>query len=130
MAMRQRHGHLAGLLLALLLAGCTWVELSPEARRVRVADADEVGECEHLGVASVATLASFGLFDRYAKSIEEELSALARGSAVQLGGNTIVPLGGIVDGRRSYAVYRCPETDSSAHGVPGLASLGTEGSAR
>lgn len=107
-AMRQQKFRWAGLAVVLLLSACTWVELSPDARKVQVANAAEVIGCERLGVTRVATLATFGLFDRYAKSIDEELSALARGSAVELGGNTIVPITEVVAGQRSYAVYRCP----------------------
>jgi hypothetical protein len=106
--MRRAYIRQAVATLFLLLSACTWVEVNPELRKVRVVEAGEVIGCERLGVANVATVATFGLFDRYTKSIDEELAALARGSAVELGGNTLVPLTGVVDGRQRYAVYRCP----------------------
>ena len=34
------------------------------------------------------------------------LSFLARNAAVDWGGNTIVPISAVKDGKRSYAVYR------------------------
>jgi len=111
MSMRRSKRWLAGIAILLALSACTWVKISPEARKVRVVSAEESVDCERLGVTTVATVASFGLFDRYTKSIKEELCALARGSAVELGGNTIVPLTDVVDGRRTYAVYRCPREE-------------------
>jgi hypothetical protein len=108
MSMRQSKRWLAGIFVLLALSACTWVKISPEMRKVRVVSAEEITDCERLGVTTVATVASFGLFDRYSKTVKEELCALARGSAVELGGNTIVPLTEVVDGRRTYAIYRCP----------------------
>jgi len=99
------------ILFFAVLTSCTWIKLTPEARHVREVSTNEVAGCEKLGVTRVATLASYGPFDRYSKSITEELSALARGNAVDLGGNTIVPFTEIVDGRRTYAVYRCPQNE-------------------
>lgn len=92
------------------VSACTWIATGPEARQVRVVTAEEAADCEYIGITRVATVATLGLFDRYQKSIEEELCALARNSAVGMGGDSIVPIGGIVDGQRSYRVYRCLST--------------------
>ena len=92
----------------LLLSACTWVETNPEMRKVRIVGAGEVIGCQRLGEANVATVATFGLFERYTKSVDEELAALARSTAVEFGGNTLVPLTGVVDGRQRFAVYDCP----------------------
>jgi hypothetical protein len=40
--------------------------------------------------------------------VQQELEALARSSALQLGGNALVAVTAIEAGSRSYAVYRCP----------------------
>lgn len=108
--MKRARWWLCGIVVLLFLAACTWVKISPEMSKVRVFTADEVAAagCERLGVTSVATIATYGMFDRYSKSVDEELSALARGSAVDMDGNAIVPQSEVVDGRRTYVIYRCP----------------------
>ncbi len=105
---RVYHRQAIGLAI-LILSACTWVETNPELRKVRIVSAGEVIGCQRLGEANVATSATFGLFDRYTKSIDEELAALARSTAVELGGNTLVPLSEVVDGRQRFAVYDCPD---------------------
>lgn len=112
MATKRTLSGMIAILLISTLSSCTWIKLTPEARDVREVSLNEVTDCEKLGTTRVATIASYGPFDRYAKSINEELSALARGNALDLGGNTIAPLTGVEDGRRTYAVFRCPQEKS------------------
>jgi hypothetical protein len=40
-------------------------------------------------------------------TVAEELATLARNSAAQLGGDTVVPTSEIVDGTQTFAVYNC-----------------------
>jgi hypothetical protein len=39
--------------------------------------------------------------------VGEELATLARNSAAQLGGDTVVAITEIVDGSQTFAVYQC-----------------------
>ena len=105
-----RMGRAAGLVwLALSGAGaCTWVDLTEPGRNVRVVPADAVAACEKLGTANVRTTDRIGPIARSERKVHEELDALGRNEAAALGGDTLVPLGPIREGRRSFEVYRCP----------------------
>ncbi|MCW8919581.1 MAG: DUF4156 domain-containing protein [Gammaproteobacteria bacterium] len=96
-----------GGLLALYLAGCTWVPVSTQGEKVRVLTAAEVAECQRVGKTTVTTAGRVAGLERYAEKIQAELHTLARNSAVELGGDTVVPLETPVEGRQVYEVYRC-----------------------
>lgn len=96
-----------GALVALYLTGCTWVDVTKEGDNVRVVSAAEVSACKRLGKTNVATAASVAGLDRYEEKVQKELNTLARNSAVELGGDTVVPVGTPVEGRQVFEVYRC-----------------------
>ena len=96
---------LASMVLA--LQACTWVKLSDEGKKVRVLGADEVTGCTKLGKASVSLKSKVAGFDRSRKKVQEELEMLGRNTAVELGGDTIVPVTPIKDGKQVFDVYRC-----------------------
>ena len=77
-------------------------------REVRVVPAEAVAACEKLGTASARTTDRVGPIARSERKVHEELDTIGRNEAAALGGNTLVPLGPILDGRRSFEVYRCP----------------------
>ncbi len=95
------------LLLVTLLSACSWVTLSPAGEQVRLATQEEVIQCKRVGKTTVSTLSKLAGLNRYQKSIEDELDKLARNSAADLDGDTIVPISAIEDGRQVFAVYRC-----------------------
>lgn len=101
------------LLLAVLLpAACTWVKLDPAGERVQVLSTATVAQCERIGKTTVSTLARVLGLRRYEESMQDELNTLARNSAAELGGDAVVPLSPIEDGRQIFAVYRCrPSAD-------------------
>jgi hypothetical protein len=84
------------------------VALTEQGRNVRVVPADAVAACEKLGTASARTTDRIGPIARSERKVHEELDAIGRNEAAALGGDTLVPLDPIRDGRRSFAVYRCP----------------------
>lgn len=92
----------------LLLGACSWVPLKPEAEQVRVRAEGDVSGCERLGKTHTRTLERVGPFPRRERKILEELEALARNEAVQMGGNSVAPLEGMLGGERDYGIYRCP----------------------
>ncbi len=91
----------------LFFAGCKFIEVTPEAEKVRVLEANEVTQCKRLGKTTVSVLAKTGIIERKGEKVEKELADLARNSAAEMGGDTIVPMTGIQDGKRTFAVYRC-----------------------
>jgi len=97
----------AVLSMSLLLSACTWVELTPQGEQVQVATMEAVAGCKSVGKTTVSTLAKLGGLNRYQESMQDELNRLARNSAVQLGGDTVVPITEIEEGKQVFAVYRC-----------------------
>ncbi|CAL1240228.1 DUF4156 domain-containing protein [Candidatus Methylocalor cossyra] len=105
--MGSRSRALAGWLLVGVVAGCTWVELKPQGEKVRQLTPAEVGRCKLLGHITSNTAASIAFITRPKSSVREEVNRLARNNAGDMGGDTIVPTGPLVDGEQSFNVYRC-----------------------
>lgn len=98
---------LALAVLAISMAGCAWVDLKPQGEKVRVLSASEVKRCKRLGHVTSNTAATIGFIARSTSTVREELTRLGRNHAGELGGDTIVPTGPLVDGEQSFEVYRC-----------------------
>jgi hypothetical protein len=106
----NRIGVIGGVILLALAApmvACTWVPLTDAGKRVRILSADEDAGCQKIGRATAKTRDQVALFARNDRKVREELEALGRNEAAELGGNAIAPLGEAVDGRQSFEVYRC-----------------------
>jgi hypothetical protein len=95
------------VLAGVMVAACTWVKPTDKGAGVRVAGADEVHACTPAGTTQVSVLDKVGVVRRGYSKVSEELITLARNSAAQLGGDTIVPISEIADGVQTFAVYRC-----------------------
>lgn len=89
------------------LPGCAWVDVKPQAEKVRVLAAQEVGRCKALGRVSAVTLAKIGFIARDKGSVQEEVYRLARNNAADMGGDTVVAAGPLIDGEQPFKVYRC-----------------------
>lgn len=98
-----------GLMIAVVfsLTACTWVDVTPEGEKVRVLSATEVAGCQHVGKTTVNTAVKVGVVERYPEKVQEELDTLARNSAPDIGGDTVVRVGEPKEGRQVYEVYRC-----------------------
>lgn len=97
-----------------LLAGlgaCAWVKPTAQAEQVRVLGPGQVTGCAEAGTTHVSVLDTLGKLRRSEDKVATELATLARNSAVQLGGNAVVPVTGIVDGAQTFAVYKCKPED-------------------
>lgn len=95
------------LIACALLQACAWVELTPEAQKVRVLAASEVTGCKKLGTTRVSVKADVAGLDRYPEDVQRDLEAVARNSAVDMQGDTVVAVSAPEDGRQLYEVYRC-----------------------
>ena len=93
--------------LPLLATACSFVETTPAGEGVAVRTADEVRDCRQIGTVSGSVLAKIAGFPRNAQTMAAETEMLARNASAEIGGDTIVPLGAVEDGRRNFAVYRC-----------------------
>ena len=91
----------------LLLCSCTWVKLTEEGEKTRVLTTAEVKTCKKLGKTTVNSKATIAGVERSEEKLQKELETLARNSASDLNGDTVVPLGTPVGGKQVFEVYRC-----------------------
>lgn len=89
------------------ISACSWVELTPQGEKVRLSSAAEVGNCRNMGQTTVSVLAKIAGLERHPEKVQEELNRLARNGAQDLHGDTVVPVTPVVEGKQSFAVYRC-----------------------
>lgn len=93
--------------VALWLAGCSWVKLTPEGERVDLMSQAQAATCERLGQTTSQVLNKVGFLDRSEEKKQEELTRLARNEAAEMGGDAIVPATEVTEGRQRFIVYRC-----------------------
>ena len=91
----------------LYLGACTWVKPSEESANVVVSDGSGVSNCVRKGEVESSLKSRVGGFERNATKVAGELETLARNEAVKLGGDTIVAESNVMDGAKTYGVYRC-----------------------
>lgn len=97
------------VLLAASLGACTWVPMRDGAQAVRVlALGAATPGCTRLGEIEGNVTDKVVFYERNALRVQEELETMARNEAVGLGGNTVVPLEAVREGRHRYAAFRCP----------------------
>jgi len=90
-----------------ILSSCTWVRVTSQGEGVRlVQSAKAVEPCKKIGKVNTKVVSEV-VFSRDAEKVAGELADLARNEAATLGGDTIVPISEINDGRRSFDVYQC-----------------------
>jgi hypothetical protein len=97
----------AFLALSVIQSGCTMIPPVPGAEAVVVAEPWKIVECESRGTATASVLHKVGVLERLPEVVEDELARVAKNTAVELGGDTIVPQGPVVEGRRKFGVYKC-----------------------
>ncbi len=92
---------------SLILSSCTWVKITSKGESVRLVQSIKTVEsCKKLGTVNTKVVNQI-IFHRDADKVAGELADLARNEAGLMGGDTIVPVSEIVDGRRSFGVYQC-----------------------
>ncbi len=90
----------------LALAGCTFVEIKPEAQKVRVHRAAPAG-CQQIGEIEVEVTDKVSLYRRNAIKVTEELETLARNQAADMPATDIHPLTQPAEGKQTFAAWRC-----------------------
>lgn len=96
------------LLGAVLVSGCAFVKLNPQAEDVLVLKPYQVRECEQLRRSTSQVLDKIWFVNRNQEKMAEELATLARNTAAELGGNAVVADSPIEQGRQRFIVYNCP----------------------
>jgi len=90
-----------------ILTACVGRGLQHSSNEVRLLIAEPSGDCENVGATHVSVGGRRAHPDWSPDRIASELQNLARNGAIQLGGNAILPMTGIIDGTQSFTVFRC-----------------------
>jgi hypothetical protein len=98
---------LAVSIVILMTASCSWVELTAEGEKVRVLTSAEVTKCKLLGKTTAIVTDTVGGVRRHDAQILSELAIVARNAAINLDGDTVVPVGEENAGKQLFEVYRC-----------------------
>ncbi len=98
---------LSVLLASAVLSGCSFVNLSEKGENVRLATQYDLGGCERIGATVVSVKDSVAGIDRSQEKIDAELAILARNSAPDIGGDTVVREERLADGKQRFGIYRC-----------------------
>jgi len=89
------------------MPACTWVESTDKGQNVRLVTSEQLGQCKKLGKTTVSVLDKVGFISRSEEKVEEELLTLARNSAADMGGDTVVVAGPVSAGEQPFDVYKC-----------------------
>lgn len=99
---------LLGVAAAVLVSGCSFVDLSPHAEDVLVLKPYQARECEQLRRSTSQVMHKVWFVNRNQERMAEELQTLARNTAAELGGNAVVADSEIEEGRQRFIIYNCP----------------------
>jgi hypothetical protein len=91
------------------VSGCTWVDPVPGASRVTLVMPQHVSQCQPLGSTTSQVKAQVGPVHRSESKVEEELLTLAKNSAVEIGGDTLVAEGPPNQGTQRFRIFKCPQ---------------------
>jgi hypothetical protein len=86
-----------------LVAGCSYVQETPEGQAVRVVSASETGQCTSLGKVTVSIVQ----MARGEQFVRDDLIRLARNKAAKSGADTIAAAGEPANGEQVFNMYRC-----------------------
>ena len=105
-----KHGLKSVILLLGIAAagGCTWVDPIAGASSVTLVMPNHVSNCQSLGTTTSQVAAKVGFINRNDEKVTGELLTLAKNSAVEAGGNTLVAEGPPGEGTQKYRIYKCP----------------------
>lgn len=96
---------------SLLLGGCVWVKMDPQARGVQVASASQdLSACQRRGEVAVAVKDGVGFVSRNQLKVRDELETLARNEAVGLNADTIRAKAEPADGQQRFEAFSCGAT--------------------
>ena len=106
--MNQLKITVAGLLVLAFASGCTWVALEDAGKRVRVVNtAQEIEGCESKGEITVSVRDKVAFVARDSAKVNDELEALARNQASEIGADTVRGVSELDHGSKRFDAFRC-----------------------
>ena len=107
-------------LAVLLLAGCTWVTQTPEARArdIAIMDATAASHCQYLTDTEFTVTDRLGNLERMSADVAKDLQTLAMNQAAAAGGDAVVPRDQPQGGKQTWGIYRCQQGQPAAAAAP------------
>ena len=93
-------------LTGLIVSSCASIKLTDGGKKVRVLAPAEISTCRKIGKTN-ASVTDKVVVKRPIETIQLELITIARNSADNMGGDTVVPLTVVEDGKQSFTIYKC-----------------------
>lgn len=93
--------------LIALTSGCTWVKPKEGVEAIALVKFAAVAQCEKLRTTTSYVKQKVGFVNRSSKKVALELRTLAKNSALEAGGDTIVQLSEVNEGEQKFGIYRC-----------------------
>jgi hypothetical protein len=105
---RHKGSALLWLAASAIVGGCSsFLDLTKEGEGVRIATADAVSACTGLGRTTASVVHEFASIPRNPDAVQENINVTARNSAASMGGDTLVPVSPVAEGKQTFEVYRC-----------------------
>ncbi len=93
--------------LVVSLSACSWVQVTTAGQAVRLVQTkNDVTSCKEIGTTTASVMNKF-FMERDHDKMARELADLARNTAAEMGGDTIVPVSSIEEGKRTFGIYKC-----------------------
>lgn len=93
--------------LVLSLSACSWIQVTTGGQAVRLVQTkNDVTGCKEIGTTTASVMNKF-FIERDHNKMAHELADLARNTAAEMGGDTIVPISSIEEGKRTFGIYKC-----------------------
>lgn len=89
------------------ISACQWVKPTEGATHVSLVKHAHIVNCEKLGLTTSTVKARIGIVRRKEAEVVDDLVALAKNEATELGGDTIVAQGPLQEGQQAFEIYRC-----------------------
>lgn len=99
--------YIAVVLLAAFVGGCVFVQPTAEGKKVRLLTAGEVERCRHVSTLTAQVADRIGNIPRSREAVEDDVLTHAKNEAAVIGGDTIVAVSELKDGRQTFNVYSC-----------------------
>ena len=93
--------------LLVVITGCTWVKPTATGEMVKTATFEQVKMCQNLAKVTVTVLDKVAFIPRSEEQVAGELETMAKNSAAELNGDTVVAVSKVIDGEQAFNVYRC-----------------------
>jgi len=96
------------LALAVIASACSWVDLNPAAEDVLILKPSQAKQCEQMRRTTSQVMDKIWFVGRNEEKMGEELATLARNTAAESGGNAIMAVSKIAEGKQTFAILNCP----------------------